>query len=659
MRGKSWRYYRWHTKPWSSALHWFIVLTATTLAILLVLGSFIPATYAATLTIQPDGSTGQDSWIESSNSTNNGNQTTAEINLASSSVTFAFFKFPLNSIPSGSTIESATLTLRVTSSDSTAGYGLNGRRVTQSWDESSITGNSHPTVDTGTDYTDVQSPNGASTVTFAVTDLVRGWHNGSLNNYGIRIAFEGQNDMQPGGAPMPLAGLDYYYFATSEHGTSSYRPYLTVNYTGGSSSSPTPSSGSTPTSTPTAGTNSGSTNNTSNSSNSTPTPTTGSNATSGSNTSKSTPTPTGATTSNGSATPTPDPQATTTPDSPDGAEEQTPPVSTQFAQLGFTHGTRGKAQTPKPKVNILTDGQPVAPVTKSALLTTGLAVATVGMPLATASASLLQLLLQLPAFLTSHVLNAALAIGLRKPRYPWGRVIDSVTQAPIKRARVTLHSSDRYGKIIDQAITDKDGRFGFLTEPGHYTLWAKHPAYSFPSQIAPKAYRGATFPIGNERMVVLDLLVDPIEYKRTWVNKLRRTAIKLEVLRLPILILGTTLAGVGVATNPIPLTYAIIGLYVILWGIEIHGRRLSRNTILLRTTAGSPAGFAIARLKNKKTGELTVTKASDANGEIYLLVPAGDYHLSITHPQTGQSLEKDLELPRGIPLKQMKLKLSK
>lgn len=636
-------------------------MIAITLALLLVLGSFVPATYAATLTIQPDGSTGQDSWIESSNSTNNGNQTTAEINLSSSSATFAFFKFPLNSIPSGATIESATLTLRVTSSDSTAGYGLNGRRVTQSWDESSITGNSHPTVDTGTDYTDVQSPNGASTVTFTVTELVRGWHNGSLSNYGIRIAFEGQNDMQPGGAPMPLAGLDYYYFATSEHGTSSYRPYLTINYTGGSSEAPTPSGGgdSTPTPTPTANTNSGNTTNTSNSGSSTPTPSTGSSSTSNSNTSKATPTPPGTATSNGSTTPTPDPQATVIPDSLNGEEEQTPPASTQFAQLGFARGSQGEARTPKSKVSIFTGGQPIDPVTKSALLTTGLAVTTIGMPLATASASLLQLLLQLPAFLTSHVLNAALAIGLRRPRYPWGRVINSVTQSPIKRARVTLHSSDRYGKIIDQAITDKDGRFGFLTEPGHYTLWAKHPAYSFPSQIAPKAYRGATFPIGNERMVVLDLLVDPIEYKRTWVNKLRRTAIKLEVLRLPILILGTTLAGIGVTTNPIPLTYAIIGLYVILWGIEIHGRRLSRNTILLRTTAGSPAAFAIARLKNKKTGELTVTKASDANGEIYLLVPAGDYHLSITHPQTGQSLEKDLELPRGIPLKQMKLKLSK
>jgi hypothetical protein len=54
--------------------------------------------------------------------------------------------------------------------------------------------------------------------------------------------------------------------------------------------------------------------------------------------------------------------------------------------------------------------------------------------------------------------------GLKKKAPPWGVVYDSVTKRPLDPAYVVLKNLQ--GKQIASAITDLDGRYGFLVEPG-------------------------------------------------------------------------------------------------------------------------------------------------------------------------------------------------
>jgi hypothetical protein len=71
-------------------------------------------------------------------------------------------------------------------------------------------------------------------------------------------------------------------------------------------------------------------------------------------------------------------------------------------------------------------------------------------------------------------------LGLRKKRRPWGTVYDSVTKRPLDPAYVTLIDTET-GKSVASAITDLDGRYGFLVAPGKYRITTQKTNYEFPS----------------------------------------------------------------------------------------------------------------------------------------------------------------------------------
>ncbi|TAK34684.1 MAG: DUF4347 domain-containing protein, partial [Lysobacteraceae bacterium] len=122
------------------------------------------------------------------------------------------------SIPVGSTITSATLQLRITQDGTGQGY-LN-RILTSNWDESSTwnslgSGISLDGVEasSSSDGSNDLSSNNSYT-TFTVTSTVQAWANGA-SNLGWVLYTDGNE----------------WSVASSENGTSAYRPLLTINYT--------------------------------------------------------------------------------------------------------------------------------------------------------------------------------------------------------------------------------------------------------------------------------------------------------------------------------------------------------------------------------------------------------------------------------------------
>ncbi len=137
-------------------------------------------------------------------------------------ITRSLVKFNLSAIPAGTSISSARLYLDL------GGwcYGTNAspRTVTTyrtlgSWSESSITWSNMPGFAEAYGATAVGYPSAATWYSFDVTNLVRGWVNGSLANYGITIR-------GPEGSGSDFA---WFGFFTSE---SSYDPYILITYAG-------------------------------------------------------------------------------------------------------------------------------------------------------------------------------------------------------------------------------------------------------------------------------------------------------------------------------------------------------------------------------------------------------------------------------------------
>lgn len=178
-------------------------------------------------TIQPDASAGKDTYLRESSYSNYDGNTEIRVGYVSAKKWRGLIEFSLSDIPSGSVINSAELQLYSYLITGSAGVALH--RVTRSWTESGVEwynydGSNAWTAEGG----DYASPAESAASGFGslgwklwnVTNLVRGWVNGTWSNYGMIL----MND----------SASNTYYFYSSDYGTADYRPKIVVNYTIGS-----------------------------------------------------------------------------------------------------------------------------------------------------------------------------------------------------------------------------------------------------------------------------------------------------------------------------------------------------------------------------------------------------------------------------------------
>jgi hypothetical protein len=145
-------------------------------------------------------------------------------------------RFDLGFLPAGAVVDSATLEIYQTSGGSSR--TVNVHRILAAWSETSVTWNNFG----GYAGTPVAwfGASSAGWKAVGVTALAQGWASGAYANYGLLL-----DD--------PTTGADEYEtFKSSEYGTASYRPKLTVCYHSGATFTPTATASFTVTATPTA-----------------------------------------------------------------------------------------------------------------------------------------------------------------------------------------------------------------------------------------------------------------------------------------------------------------------------------------------------------------------------------------------------------------------
>lgn len=131
-----------------------------------------------------------------------------------------FVKFDLTSITNAESILKAELRLRVNSTNGTPPTQTLERVSSADWDESTLTYNNMPTAtdDVAGAYGMEKAKTGASagvTLTWDITQLVRHWKAGNVNNYGLKVSgASGSNE--------------YVIYDSSEAASSANRPILRV-----------------------------------------------------------------------------------------------------------------------------------------------------------------------------------------------------------------------------------------------------------------------------------------------------------------------------------------------------------------------------------------------------------------------------------------------
>jgi len=237
------------------------------------------------------------------------------------------------------------------------------------------------------------------------------------------------------------------------------------------------------------------------------------------------------------------------------------------------------------------------------------------------------------------------AFGLKKIILPWGTVYDSVTKQPLDPAYVVL--KDLNGKEIASAITDLDGRFGFLVEPGIYTIMAQKTNYTFPSQkLAGKEndelhkdlYFGENIEVKTSGEVIIkNLPLDPVNFDWNEFAKKDKNIMKFysrwDVVKRKIydwlFIAGLIVAVVACVFSPYPYNIAIIVLYLFLLVLRMFGVKPKTFGYIKEKETGFPLSFAIIRIILSGSDVMIASKSADKLGKYYCLVPAGKYYIKI------------------------------
>jgi hypothetical protein len=176
-----------------------------------------------TMTLQPVPGNGKDAYVFDNQPTWNYNLEYLVLGVSSIGTTWrSYLQFDLSSLPPAAVILHASLGLYYFSSYSVvlSSLPMGLYEVTGSWGEDTVTWNNQPA--SSSDAIDIQNIPASPTNDFVywqIDDLVRGWHDGSIDNYGIllRRTYENSNS-------------GYVEFWSSDYGTGNQRPKLVIDY---------------------------------------------------------------------------------------------------------------------------------------------------------------------------------------------------------------------------------------------------------------------------------------------------------------------------------------------------------------------------------------------------------------------------------------------
>lgn len=261
------------------------------------------------------------------------------------------------------------------------------------------------------------------------------------------------------------------------------------------------------------------------------------------------------------------------------------------------------------------------------------------------------------AYLPMRIWNSLLGfLGFRKKSRPWGTVYDSVTKQPLDPAYVVLKTPD--GRDVQSAITDLDGRYGFLSKPGTYTVVANKTHYVFPSvklagkhkdELYQNLYFGEQITINDDADVIArDIPMDPIGFD--W-NEFQKGKKKLLVFysrfdkwitRLLDLLFytGFFVSLIAFYYAPGPYNAIILVMYIAIFMLRIMGVKQRLYGKIKNDRSGRPLSFAILRVFNADLGKEVMHRIADQFGRYYALVPRGEYYVQIDKKLPDGSYEK-------------------
>ncbi len=253
----------------------------------------------------------------------------------------------------------------------------------------------------------------------------------------------------------------------------------------------------------------------------------------------------------------------------------------------------------------------------------------------------------------------------RKKRY-WGTAYDSVTKRPLDPAYVVAKTGTN--EVAD-ALTDLDGRYGFLLPSGVYRLEAQKTNYVFPSKIMAEqgsdilydnVYHGENVEIKEGEVLVKNIPLDPTTFDWNEFQKEKQNLFRLYSSREKTwsaifntaYLLGLLAVILGLVFDPKITNFIFLGVYLCFIIYQIFWLP-SKKAVTLKNKNGEPIPFAIIKLFTPDINKQVKSVVTDKMGRFYFLIGVGKYYLTVDEKQSDGSYKNIytspvIDLKKGV-----------
>jgi cysteine-rich repeat protein/parallel beta-helix repeat protein len=242
-------------------------------------------------------------------------------------------------------------------------------------------------------------------------------------------------------------------------------------------------------------------------------------------------------------------------------------------------------------------------------------------------------------------------------RRKYGVVYNSITKQPLDLAIVRFYNNET-NKLISTQVTDRQGRYSFIGEPGEYYLKVQKNDYIFPSstlgarikdQDYADLYYGAPLRLTDQNtMVGLNIPLDPNLPQQSDQQVLKEK--KTKNFQKTLAYIGPALALVSFVISPTKLVAGILIVHAVLF---YFFRRL--------TAAFHPKSFGavfdvsssqalkntIVRIFDTQYNKLLATRVTNSRGQYNFLVGPNSYYLTANHPAYQPYRSPNLDLSQA------------
>ncbi|WKZ28704.1 MAG: fibronectin type III domain-containing protein [Patescibacteria group bacterium] len=248
-----------------------------------------------------------------------------------------------------------------------------------------------------------------------------------------------------------------------------------------------------------------------------------------------------------------------------------------------------------------------------------------------------------------------LLIGRRK-RKGYGTVYNALTKLPVDLASIRLYRTTT-NRLVRTAVTDKQGRYAFIVEPGEYRLEVTKPGYVFPTKYLTgrkedaqflDLYHGESIVVSSEGgIITANVPLDPIEMIKTT----RRLFLEELGRRVQNVLAFSSVVMTLIAA----LLYGHLYLYILVVAqlvLYLLFRRLARTPrpknwgIIYDEHTKRPIPFAVARIIETQYNKTLESRIADSKGRYNFLVGSSKYFITVEKPGYEPTKTNELDLTK-------------